>query len=177
VLFHKRVCSPLADSLFVRRPHTTQPASKIEAADHKPISPFSGSATCSPHETSEGEILGEKAQESIADPAASDLRDELSAEGSGCEQPCPNHEQRAGFRCRRRRDVRRVQDARRRTLRGHDGVLRVVAWRSVGRREIRDGGDLSTTGVGGKVNRLDYSIFRLIEHRLGRLDRRSLTLR
>ena len=35
VLFHKRVCGPLANSLFARRPPTTQPASKIEAAYHK----------------------------------------------------------------------------------------------------------------------------------------------
>jgi hypothetical protein len=35
VLFHKRVCGPLANSLFVRRPHTPQPASTIEAAYHK----------------------------------------------------------------------------------------------------------------------------------------------
>jgi hypothetical protein len=34
-LFHKRVCGPLANSLFVRRPHTTHPASRIEAAYHK----------------------------------------------------------------------------------------------------------------------------------------------
>jgi hypothetical protein len=32
VLFHKRVCGPLANSLFDRRPFTTPPASKIEAA-------------------------------------------------------------------------------------------------------------------------------------------------
>jgi hypothetical protein len=35
VLFHKRVCGPLANSLFDRRPETTQPASKIEAAYQK----------------------------------------------------------------------------------------------------------------------------------------------
>jgi hypothetical protein len=35
VLFDKRVCGPLANSLFVRRPHTTQPASRLEAAYHK----------------------------------------------------------------------------------------------------------------------------------------------
>jgi hypothetical protein len=35
VLFHKRVCGPLANSLFDRRPHTTQPTSKIEAAYQK----------------------------------------------------------------------------------------------------------------------------------------------
>ncbi len=100
----------------------------------------------------------------IADPAARDLLDELSAEGSGCKPPCPNHAQRGGFRCRRRRDVRRVQDARRaprRGLRGHEGeqrrkgsddTLPVVAWRSPGRRKIRDGGDLSTTGIGKRVS-------------------------
>ncbi len=36
VLFHKRVCGPLANSLFERRPNQQQqPASKIEAAYHK----------------------------------------------------------------------------------------------------------------------------------------------
>jgi hypothetical protein len=36
VLFHKRVCGPLANSLFERRPNQKQqPASKIEAAYHK----------------------------------------------------------------------------------------------------------------------------------------------
>ena len=35
VLFHKRVCGPLANSLFDRRPHTTQSASKLEAAYQK----------------------------------------------------------------------------------------------------------------------------------------------
>ncbi len=36
VLFHKRVCGPLANSLFERRPQEQQrPASKIEAAYHK----------------------------------------------------------------------------------------------------------------------------------------------
>jgi hypothetical protein len=32
VLFHKRVCGPLANSLFARRPSSAQPASKTEAA-------------------------------------------------------------------------------------------------------------------------------------------------
>jgi len=35
VLFHKRVCGPLANSLFNRRPQATQPASKIETAYHE----------------------------------------------------------------------------------------------------------------------------------------------
>jgi hypothetical protein len=35
VLFHKRVCGPLAHSLFARRPSGAQPASKIEAAYQK----------------------------------------------------------------------------------------------------------------------------------------------
>ena len=35
VLFHTRVCGPLANSLFDRRPHTTQSASKLEAAYQK----------------------------------------------------------------------------------------------------------------------------------------------
>jgi hypothetical protein len=36
VLFHKRVCGPLANSLFHRRPkQTLTPLSKIEAAYHK----------------------------------------------------------------------------------------------------------------------------------------------
>ena len=36
VLFHKRVCGPLANSLFHRRPtQTATPLSKIEAAYHK----------------------------------------------------------------------------------------------------------------------------------------------
>jgi hypothetical protein len=35
VLFHKRVCGPLANSLFARRPSSGQPASKIEAAYQK----------------------------------------------------------------------------------------------------------------------------------------------
>jgi hypothetical protein len=36
VLFHKRVCGPLASSLFDRRPNQRQqPASKIETAYHK----------------------------------------------------------------------------------------------------------------------------------------------
>ncbi len=36
VLFHKRVCGPLANSLFDRRPNERyQPNSKIEAAYHK----------------------------------------------------------------------------------------------------------------------------------------------
>lgn len=35
VLFHKRVCGPLANSLFDRRPQPTQPASKLEAAYHQ----------------------------------------------------------------------------------------------------------------------------------------------
>jgi hypothetical protein len=35
VLFHKRVCGPLANSLFARRPSSRQPASKIEAAYQK----------------------------------------------------------------------------------------------------------------------------------------------
>ncbi len=32
VLFHKRVCGPLAGSLFVRAPQGTKPATKLEAA-------------------------------------------------------------------------------------------------------------------------------------------------
>ena len=36
VLFHQRVCGPLANSLFQRRPtKTPEPLSKIEAAYHK----------------------------------------------------------------------------------------------------------------------------------------------
>jgi hypothetical protein len=36
VLFHQRVCGPLAHSLFNRRPESTfQPATKIEAAYRK----------------------------------------------------------------------------------------------------------------------------------------------
>jgi hypothetical protein len=36
VLFHKRVCGPLANTLFHHRPHTTPtPPAKIEAAYHK----------------------------------------------------------------------------------------------------------------------------------------------
>jgi Winged helix DNA-binding domain len=35
VLFHKRVCGPLANSLFERPPSRTPPAGKIEAAYHK----------------------------------------------------------------------------------------------------------------------------------------------
>ena len=36
VLFHKRVCGPLANSLFDRRPNQQQqPPSKIETAYHK----------------------------------------------------------------------------------------------------------------------------------------------
>jgi hypothetical protein len=36
VLFHQRVCGPLANSLFHHRPpHTTTPLSKIEAAYRK----------------------------------------------------------------------------------------------------------------------------------------------
>jgi len=36
VLFHKRVCGPLANSLFDQRPNQQQqPGSKIEAAYHK----------------------------------------------------------------------------------------------------------------------------------------------
>jgi len=36
VLFHKRVCGPLANSLFHHRPdETLQPASKVETAYHK----------------------------------------------------------------------------------------------------------------------------------------------
>ena len=36
ILFHKRVCGPLANSLFHHRPdETLQPGSKIEAAYHK----------------------------------------------------------------------------------------------------------------------------------------------
>jgi hypothetical protein len=36
VLFHKRVCGPLANTLFHHRPtKTPKPAAKIEAAYHK----------------------------------------------------------------------------------------------------------------------------------------------
>jgi hypothetical protein len=36
ILFHKRVCGPLANSLFHRRPdETLKPASRIESAFHK----------------------------------------------------------------------------------------------------------------------------------------------
>ena len=36
VLFHKRVCGPLAGSLFVRKPHAdTKPATKLETAYRK----------------------------------------------------------------------------------------------------------------------------------------------
>ncbi len=36
ILFHKRVCGPLANSLFHHRPdHTLQPGTKIAAAYHK----------------------------------------------------------------------------------------------------------------------------------------------
>ena len=36
ILFHKRICGPLANSLFARRPHEPlQPPSKIETAYHK----------------------------------------------------------------------------------------------------------------------------------------------
>jgi len=36
ILFHKRVCGPLASSLFQRRPHPqSQPQSRIETAYHR----------------------------------------------------------------------------------------------------------------------------------------------
>ena len=36
VLFHKRICGPLANSLFHHRPdETLKPASKVEAAYHR----------------------------------------------------------------------------------------------------------------------------------------------
>jgi hypothetical protein len=40
ILFHKRVCGPLANSLFHHRPEEdAKPNSKIEAAYHKAITP------------------------------------------------------------------------------------------------------------------------------------------
>jgi hypothetical protein len=36
ILFHQRICGPLANSLFHHRPaQTIRPASKLEAAHHK----------------------------------------------------------------------------------------------------------------------------------------------
>jgi hypothetical protein len=54
ILFHQRVCGPLAYSLFHHRPEETlKVASKIEAAYHKAIAPFNRCSICSPPEKSE----------------------------------------------------------------------------------------------------------------------------
>jgi hypothetical protein len=50
-LFHKRICGPLANSLFHHRPTSTgssKPPAKIEIAYKKPMLPFKTSSTSSP---------------------------------------------------------------------------------------------------------------------------------
>jgi hypothetical protein len=45
VLFHKRICGPLANSLFHHRPtRSSPPPSKIETTYHKPMPPFKTSS-------------------------------------------------------------------------------------------------------------------------------------
>ena len=49
VLFHKRVCGPIANSLFDRRPNEQhKPQSKIETAYYQGMSPFSTFSMHSP---------------------------------------------------------------------------------------------------------------------------------
>ena len=53
LVFHKRLCGTLANGRFHHRPATThQPASKLEAAYHRPENPFNRSLICLPPDAS-----------------------------------------------------------------------------------------------------------------------------
>jgi hypothetical protein len=54
ILFHKRVCGPLANSPFHHRPdEILKPASKVETAYHKADQQFKRFSICSLRENSE----------------------------------------------------------------------------------------------------------------------------